>query len=307
MARRLIIGYVESAEGEDALMLGQLLGEVLAAQLLLVSVSVYPLGRGSAEIATALSERSDELLEKVRDRVAVPVEARALASGSAARALNDVIEEEDPIGIVLGSAHRGAIGRVLVGSVGTALLSGASCAIAVAPRGYADRAEHRLQRIGVAFNGSDESRSGLDAAVSLGQRVHGSLTVLGANEPLRPGYGTLLPLISEAEFEQSGREVIGRIIDEAVETVPSGLATEARVLSGEAAESIAGAAEELGLDLLLVGSRAYGPLRRALLGGVASRLVRSAPCPVLVLPRGAGSDPLGFQPDAEGNPGQGGG
>jgi hypothetical protein len=35
-----------------------------------------------------------------------------------------------------------------------------------------------------------------------------------------------------------------------------------------------------------VGSRAYGPVRRVLLGSVAKQLVRSAPCPLIVTPRG---------------------
>lgn len=39
-------------------------------------------------------------------------------------------------------------------------------------------------------------------------------------------------------------------------------------------------------DLLVIGARGYGPLRRALLRGAAGRIVRAATCPVLVVPRG---------------------
>jgi nucleotide-binding universal stress UspA family protein len=46
-------------------------------------------------------------------------------------------------------------------------------------------------------------------------------------------------------------------------------------------------------DLLITGSRAYGPLRRTLLGSTTRRVLQSAACPVLVLPRGVGVDPLG--------------
>ena len=42
------------------------------------------------------------------------------------------------------------------------------------------------------------------------------------------------------------------------------------------------------LDLLVVGSRGYGPLHSVLVGGVAGRVVREAACPVIVLPRKAG-------------------
>jgi nucleotide-binding universal stress UspA family protein len=41
------------------------------------------------------------------------------------------------------------------------------------------------------------------------------------------------------------------------------------------------------LDLLVTGSRGYGPVRRLMLGSTSSKLVHEAPCPVLVLARTA--------------------
>jgi nucleotide-binding universal stress UspA family protein len=38
-------------------------------------------------------------------------------------------------------------------------------------------------------------------------------------------------------------------------------------------------------DVLVCGSRGYGPARRVLLGGVSSRLLRHARLPVIVVPR----------------------
>jgi nucleotide-binding universal stress UspA family protein len=52
---------------------------------------------------------------------------------------------------------------------------------------------------------------------------------------------------------------------------------------GVAAEVIAAAGHEA--DLLVIGSRGqYGPLRRTLLGSVAAKLARSAPCATLITP-----------------------
>jgi nucleotide-binding universal stress UspA family protein len=42
---------------------------------------------------------------------------------------------------------------------------------------------------------------------------------------------------------------------------------------------------EQGIDLMVIGSRGYGPVKAALLGGVSARVVTEAPCPVLVTPR----------------------
>jgi nucleotide-binding universal stress UspA family protein len=40
-------------------------------------------------------------------------------------------------------------------------------------------------------------------------------------------------------------------------------------------------------DLMVCGSRGYGLVRQVLLGGVSTRLVRTAACPVVVTPRSA--------------------
>ena len=56
------------------------------------------------------------------------------------------------------------------------------------------------------------------------------------------------------------------------------------VRSGDAADCLAEASQEL--DLLVLGSRGYGPLLRVMLGGVSLKAMRSSACPVAVVPRG---------------------
>ena len=60
------------------------------------------------------------------------------------------------------------------------------------------------------------------------------------------------------------------------------------VVVGDPATELAYAGNDL--DLLVTGSRGYGPVRRLMLGSTSTRLVREAPCPVLVLTRGAEAD-----------------
>ena len=74
-------------------------------------------------------------------------------------------------------------------------------------------------------------------------------------------------------------------LEVAVADASDGRAPEGRFLVGSAAELLAGESTEL--DLLVTGSRRYGPRTAVLLGGTTHALMRSATCPGLIVPRGA--------------------
>jgi nucleotide-binding universal stress UspA family protein len=63
-----------------------------------------------------------------------------------------------------------------------------------------------------------------------------------------------------------------------------------RILPGGTAASLVERSEQL--DLLVCGSRGYGPLRSVLLGGVSRALAHHAHCPLLVVPRAARQEAL---------------
>jgi nucleotide-binding universal stress UspA family protein len=271
MSRVLIIGYDGSENGDDALALGAVLAERLAARPLVVTVIAADPHRdhlaGGENLEAAWREGSRRILAAARDCLGeVEAETRAIDDDFPAHALRDVAEGTQAIMIVLGSAHRSRLGRLLVGSVGPALLSDAPCPIAVAPRGYAT-GERRLACVGVAIDGSDESWPALDRAGELAARLDASLAVLGVVGSAR------------SEWE------MGRALDRAIDRVPAGLAAERHLMAGDPARLIAEAAADL--DLLFVGSRGHGPIRSALLGSVSAKLIEKLPCPVLVVPRGA--------------------
>jgi nucleotide-binding universal stress UspA family protein len=283
VAREIIVGYDGTARGADALALGRALADALSPARL-VSVTVG----GPDQRPAAPSSRGTNLS-------GTEVETRTLSDDSPAHALHALAEAEEPILIVLGSTHRGPLGRVLIGSVGEALLSGAPCAIAVAPGDYAAREEQRLLRIGVAVNGSAESWPALDAGIRLAQRLNAAFTLIAVAGPQRRGIGagSSVPAPDPASLRQEG---MVRALDEATDRVPTDLPVARRLLRGDPADELAEAAEDF--DLLILGSRGYGPLRSVLLGGASAKLMRTAPCPILVLPRGAGDDPLSLAEEA---------
>jgi nucleotide-binding universal stress UspA family protein len=78
-----------------------------------------------------------------------------------------------------------------------------------------------------------------------------------------------------AEIERS-RTRSGRITAPAIHPV---------VRTGApAADAILRYAEEEGADLIVLGTRGFGAIRRALIGSVASTIARRAPCPILLVP-----------------------
>lgn len=122
------------------------------------------------------------------------VERRLEASSSPARGPHDTAMSEQADVIVVGSTHHGPLRRVLLGSVGERLLSGAPCAVAVAQRGYAARGRRPIGKIAVAFDGSPESRIALRAAHDLATRAGASLRALMVIEPPAAMPGRFVPL-----------------------------------------------------------------------------------------------------------------
>lgn len=77
------------------------------------------------------------------------------------------------------------------------------------------------------------------------------------------------------------------VLRRGLDAVSVGRSAGGEILTGQPAEALAAASADL--DLLVCGSRGYGPMRAVLLGGVSRRLAAEAHCPVIVLPRGVES------------------
>jgi nucleotide-binding universal stress UspA family protein len=296
MSGKIMIGFEPTEQGEDAVALAEVLCEVLAATPVVVQVMPWPRYLMDAEdYEAALAEATKTSFATLRDRLApLNPQTRAVADPSAAEALYALAEQERASLLVIGSTHRGSVGRTLLGSVGESLLHGAPCAVAVAPKGFAAREARRVLELGVAFDGSPESWTALETAIGLSERLHAKLKVFTVAEVGHYGYATSLSVLTAAEFHDYELEDKQRILDLALNRAPAGLPIEGRPLRGSAAPALTEAAAASDLDLLVLGSRGYGPIKRTLLGSVSAAVIRSAPCPVLVLPRAAGIDPLGL-------------
>ncbi len=231
-------------------------------------------------------------LERLRARLGdLPdVELRTREAATAAGGLGAAIEQAEPGLVVLGSTRRGPIGRVLPGSTAERVIHGARCPIVVTPAGYHVPAE-RIATIGAAFAPTPEGREALRAAAVLAGVAGARLRAIMALDPRladRQSPGMLAVQHHEHGLSEddAGRSRIAaeRALDEALAALPPGVEAERDVLFLDPADGLAAASEQL--DLLVVGSRGYGPLRAVMLGGVTRRMISRAACPLLILPRG---------------------
>jgi nucleotide-binding universal stress UspA family protein len=296
MNREIVLGYEPVHGGKDVLDLGRLFAEVLAAKPHVVTALPCPdYLIDVAEFDKQLDAETHEQFAFVREELGdLGVEIEAVASRTPASTLQAIAESAGAEMIVVGSCHHVPVGRTLAGSVGESLLHGASCSVAIAPRDYAGGPE-RLQRVAVAFDGSSESWTALETAIGFAERCHATVTVVAVADYPRYGYATSWRILSTGEFEDAELADKERLLALAVGRIPDGLECESRVVTGDPGTCLSEVSA--GFDLMVAGSRAWGSLKRTLLGSTTRKLIRSSACPVLVLPRGAGVDPLGVRVD----------
>jgi nucleotide-binding universal stress UspA family protein len=257
----------------------------------LVGVDGRPTGRDAIALARRLADpegvvtlahvyaehSSDEavaLLERERHQTGVDARLIPVRGESPGRGLHQLAERQGADLIVVGSCARGPLGRAALGNDTQAALNGSPCAVAVAPKGHALR-EHSIRTVGVAYNGSPESVNALAVARELAGANHATVQVLEV---------VTMPSMAYGGFIAVG---IGETITAMLETARASLGelsgVQARAVYGLAGEELAAFGDEV--DVLVVGSRGYGPIRRLVVGSTSDYLERHARCPLLVLPR----------------------
>lgn len=300
MADTVIVGYDGRDHAADALALGRLLARTMDGDVLVVcAYPEHPLGGAgaAAEIARSVREDAEATLERAREQVAARgvgtderIAYRAIPGPSPAEVLHQVAEEHDALAIAVGATHHGAAVRLLTGSTPERVLEGAPCPVAVAPEGYAasraagaTAAERPLQ-IAVALDESPESERALAAAAAFARGCDGRLRVVtavnggvGLYPPLDPTAYAQIAELARTRARERQAAALAAIGDVPAETA---------VLDGDPVRVLLEDAEQD--DLLFTGSGRKGPFRRVLLGSVSTALLRHAPCPVVIVPRGLG-------------------
>jgi nucleotide-binding universal stress UspA family protein len=278
MFKNVIVGVDGRPNGRDAIALAT---KLLAEDGQLTLAHVHGGASRSPQpqdptAATSAEQDSLALLERERRETDVQAELAAFAASSPGHGLHVLAEQREADLIVVGSCSRTGVGRAMLGDDTRASLNGAPCAVAVAVRGYFDH-PIPLATIGVGYDGSPESERALVAARDIA--AHNRSLIRALHVVMLPSYafaGIGPPAAGES---------VDAMLDEAREQVESLPDVQGRAVYGLPGEELASFGEEV--DLLVVGSRNYGPVKRLMLGSTSNHLQRHARCSLLVLPRSA--------------------
>jgi nucleotide-binding universal stress UspA family protein len=284
---RYVVGYTANERGRDALNLAAVLARSQAAELDLVMIdpvhspytAVYPPESGYQDLL------EEQLKIWLSDALAaVPHDVRAVGhirnAESDASGLITAADELDAALIVVGAASNGLFKRFTVGSVANALLHAAQVPVALAPRGYSRTGT--LTRITCAVGNRRGSEDVLETAVAT------------AALPLR--------LVSLVALDASGRDADA--LEEADLHAADRLARAQELAAGRCpvtavvaqGRTIENAIDDLEFDdgeIMLIGSSRLAENNRLFLGPTASKVLRSLPVPMVVVPRNFRSRPAG--------------
>jgi nucleotide-binding universal stress UspA family protein len=184
----ILIGVDGSPGADDAIAFARPLAVAARAAVVLVSAFRYddtPSRASNLAYRAVLKAQAEDILRRAAVRLegidAARVNTFAVASPSAARALDRLAESEGAELIVVGSAHVGRLGRIVPGSTAERLLHGAPCPVAVVPKGYRSPTGAQRPQIGIAYNGSKESEAALHAATRIASALGGQLRSSGSS------------------------------------------------------------------------------------------------------------------------------
>ncbi|HEU4658267.1 MAG TPA: universal stress protein [Capillimicrobium sp.] len=285
MSSVLVVGVDGRDQSRDAVALGAALASASGGELVLAHVVPYdPLAYSmalGAPPASPLHDEADEMLREAAQDAPAGTRTVVMPASSPPRGLHLLAEREDARAVVVGSTHRGAVGRVMLGSHTEHVVTGSPCAVAVAPKGLAGM-DWSVGRIAVAFDGEPESREALHVGRELAS-ASGARLLLCA---VAPGAVTEWSAYTYTPDWTDVQRRRTQSFEEQLAAVADGAETEVR--AGDVVEELVDLSRSV--DLLVLGSRAYGPVRRVLLGSTSHRLVREAHAPVLVVPRSAIAD-----------------
>lgn len=280
-AVRLLIGYLATPGGADALALGVRLARTLGAELEICSVLPVPVPLDSeyqSELATQATQWLREAQKSVPDDVTAHIHVSF--HESFAEGISREAERLEVAAIVVGGSGGFAAGFSL-GSVVNELLHSAPVPVAVAPRGTRHSDVERVRSITCGVG----TRPGAEHLLDLAVRVS-----TAAGVPLRlvslvalDHYGSRSNVSADVTRQQA-LDHAAAILAAAESSLPTGFPVTVVVADGATVEAAVEKLDWRDGDLIIVGSSRLAQPRRLFLGSTAAKMMRVLHVPLVVVP-----------------------
>jgi nucleotide-binding universal stress UspA family protein len=284
---KLVVGYLATPGGADAVALGVRLARTLGADIDL-SIVMPPdrvppsVPKGGYE--EQLAEQAEEWLAEARASVPTDIAAGthvtfddSFADGlikEAARAQADLI--------VVGGSGGGLAGSYSLGSVVNELLHSAPVPVAVAPRGTRDSSIDRVREVTCAIGERAGADLLLDTAVRFSRAADTPLRLVSL-VALDPIFGSLRG--DDDAVRERARAHAQQTLETAKSNLPEGFPVTSTIVEGSTVEEAVSKLEWHDGDLIMVGSSRLSAPRRLFLGSTAAKMLRVLEVPMMVVPR----------------------
>ena len=291
--------------GRDATALAAAIARATGAELLLVAIEPdlpSVIGGNQRQQARAQTKAG---LERTRQALDVPARAVLESDLSVTRGLSRVVRVAGCDLLVIGSSRRAPQGQVMMAKRTRQLLQGLYTALAVAPQGLGEASPVQFQQVAVGYDGGAEAQAALRMAARIAAGAHARLTTRGVIDDRIPAIGwphmrvDAIKTCWRALMGDEEAALRGHIVEAADRLgVDAGI----ELPRGRAAQSLLALSAHS--DLLVIGSRRWGPWAHGVLGGCGETLMHGARCPVLAVPRTPiSSDPRAAIPGVDDQPG----
>jgi nucleotide-binding universal stress UspA family protein len=288
---KILLATDGSEDAELAATSAVSLAKTTNSELHLVNVGVLaptllkPLDVEPARVEQEVQRILDKQVKKIENLGGAVAQSHVRA-GDAAEETVKLAEETNAGLIIMGSRGRGGVRRALMGSVSDSLVRHAYCPVMVVrwkPVVFP-------AKILLATDGSEEAKLAATTAADLAKRTGSELHVVSVAIEYPYVYDTYYNVGRTEEVERSRQEA-QKVLDEEARKVgeAEGTVTKSHLEVGAVDEEIVVLAEEVGADLIVMGSRGLGGIRRALMGSVSDSVVHHAHCPVMVIRSQEGS------------------
>jgi nucleotide-binding universal stress UspA family protein len=291
---KLVVGYLATPGGADAMTLGARLARTLGAEveacIIVPPDDAIPTIAGTRDYEAMLGEQAEKWLAEALTTVPDDVAARSHVTfdDSFAEGLIKETARLEADVIVVGGSGGGLAGSYSLGSVVNDLLHSAPVPVVVAPRGTRESKVDRVREVTCALGKRQGADLLLEKAVRF-SKAAGTPLRLVSLVALDPAFGSLRA--DDEAVRERAMTHARQVLDTAKSSLPEGFPVTATAVEGPTVEEAVRKLEWHDGDLIMVGSSRLSAPRRLFLGSTAAKMLRVLDIPMMVVPR----DELGVQ------------